>query len=57
VPTTVAGINAKRAPRRTPALRGRRFERVVWRVTAQISEYRLEEDSDIHLIRFDHART
>jgi hypothetical protein len=36
-----------RAPRRRDA-----FERQVWRVSAQIVEYRLEDDQDIHLILY-----
>ena len=42
-------------PRPTPAVRTRGFERRVWRVRAQIVEYRLEDDQDIHLVLFDHG--
>ena len=52
VRTTVSAIAAKRAPRRASAVRTRGFERQVWRVTAQITEYKLEADSDIHMILF-----
>ena len=52
IPTTVAAIAARRPPRRTPTLRARGFERHIWRVNAQITEYRLEDDSDIHMILF-----
>jgi muconolactone delta-isomerase len=53
VQTTVAAINAKRAPRRTPLLRARGFERHVWRVIGEITEYRLAADGDIHIVLFD----
>jgi hypothetical protein len=33
-----------------------RFERQVWRVKAQIVEYKLEDDSGIHLVLFDRGR-
>ena len=52
VRTTVPEINARRPPRRTPTLRSRGFERHIWRVTAQITEFKLEPDSDIHMILF-----
>ena len=53
-PTTVAKINALQPPtrfsgRRTP------YERQVWRVTAQITRYKIEHDRDIHLILLDHG--
>jgi hypothetical protein len=51
--TTVAAINRLRMPMPTPHVRSTRFERQVWRVKAQIVQYKLEEDSDIHLILFD----
>jgi hypothetical protein len=49
--TTIRAINRRRAPR---VLTRRRdaFERQVWRVNAQIVEYKAEADSDIHLILF-----
>jgi hypothetical protein len=51
--TTIAAINARPMPRRTPSLRSRGFARRVWQVVAQIVEYKLEDDGDIHLILFD----
>jgi hypothetical protein len=49
--TTVAAINNRRPP---AVLTGRRdaFERQVWRVAVQIVDYKLETDSDIHLVLF-----
>lgn len=49
--TTIPTINRRRAP---TVLTRRRdaFERQAWRVNAQIIEYKLEEDSDIHLVLF-----
>src|SRR5919199_2580223 len=52
-PTTIDGINARRMPHPTPRLRSRGFERHVWRVVAQITEYKLQNDGDIHMILFD----
>ncbi len=52
-PATIAAINARPMPRPTPARRSRGFERHVWRVVAQITDYKLEADGDIHLILFD----
>src|ERR671934_472345 len=52
-PTTVAAINALPRPRRTPTTRTTAFQRRVWRVRAQIVEYRLERDGDIHLALYD----
>ena len=40
-------------PSPTPGVRTRGFERQGWRVRAQIVEYKLEEDEDIHLVLFD----
>jgi hypothetical protein len=51
--TTVIAINARRMPRRTPMLRSRGYERHVWRLVAQITNYKLEQDGDIHMILFD----
>jgi hypothetical protein len=53
VQTTVGAIAARRRPRQTPTARARGFERHVLRVTAEITEYKLEPDSDIHMILFD----
>ncbi len=50
VPTTVAAITARRAPPGISTLRSPGFERHVWRVDAQIVNYKLEADSDIHLV-------
>ena len=49
--TTIPAINRRRAPR---VLTRRRdaFERQVWRVNAQIVEYKAEADSDIHLVLY-----
>jgi hypothetical protein len=38
---------------RRPRHRSTDFSRRVWRVTAQITEFKLEGDSDIHLVLFD----
>jgi hypothetical protein len=51
--TTIAAINARAMPRSTPNRRGGGFERRVWRVVAEITEYRLEPTGTIHLILFD----
>ena len=50
--TTVRAINARRMPSVTP-MRRDSFELQVWRVRAQIVQYKLEDDGDIHLILFD----
>lgn len=47
--TTVAAINSRPEPERTPTRRTA-FELQVWQVTAQITEYKLMHDEDIHLI-------
>jgi hypothetical protein len=52
--TTVAAIDGLPQPHPTPKTRSTPFSRQVWRVPAQITEFRLEGDSDIHLILFDH---
>src|SRR5437867_4083146 len=51
--TTIIAINARPMPRRSPKLRSRGFERHVWRLVAQITDYKLEQNGDIHLILFD----
>jgi hypothetical protein len=51
--TTAAAINALAQPHPTPKTRSTDFSRRVWRVTAQITEFKLEGDSDIHLVLFD----
>src|SRR5919201_1154541 len=52
-PTTVAAINALPRPRRTPTTRTTNFQRRVWRVRAQIVEYKLERDAAVHLVFYD----
>ena len=52
-PTTVAAINALPRPRRTPTTRTTGFQRHVWRVRAQIVEYKLERDAAVHLVLYD----
>jgi hypothetical protein len=52
-PTTIAAINRRQMPVPTPTIRSRGFARHVWRVAAQITQYRLEPDGAIHLILFD----
>jgi hypothetical protein len=52
-PTTIIAINRRPMPHRTPTLRSRGFERRVWRLYAQVTDYRLGRDGDIHLILFD----
>jgi hypothetical protein len=50
--TTAAAINALPRPRPTRT-RSTDFTRRVWRVTAQITEFKLEGDGDIRLVLFD----
>jgi hypothetical protein len=50
--TTAAAINALPQPHPTPKTRTSNFSRQVWRVTAQITEFKSEGDSDIHLVLF-----
>jgi hypothetical protein len=52
--TTVAAINRLRPPAVLTLARAA-YERRVWRVTAQIVEYKLEADQDVHLVLFDHG--
>jgi hypothetical protein len=52
-PTTIAEVNARPMPRRTPNWRSRGYARHVWELVAQIVEYKLEANGDIHLILFD----
>jgi hypothetical protein len=49
---TIAAINALPQPHPTPKTRTTPFSRRVWRVSAQITEFKLEGDSDIHLVLF-----
>jgi hypothetical protein len=51
--TTAAAINALSQPHPTPKSRSTAFSRRVWRVPAQITEFKLEGDSDIHLVLYD----
>jgi hypothetical protein len=44
-------------PQPTPSTRSTAYERRVWRVKAQIVQFKLEDDSDIRLILFDRATT
>jgi hypothetical protein len=53
--TTLAAINALPQPHPTPKTRSTNFERQVWRITVQIVRFKVEGDSDIHLILFDGA--
>jgi hypothetical protein len=50
--TTIAAINALPQPHPTPKTRSTDFSRHVWRVSAQITEFKIEGDSDIHLVLF-----
>jgi hypothetical protein len=54
--TTIAAINALPMPHPTPTTRNTAFERRTWRVKAQIVQFKLEDDSDIHLILFWQGR-
>jgi hypothetical protein len=51
--TTAGAINALPQPHPTPKTRSTDFSRRVWRVTAQITEFKIEVDSEIHLVLFD----
>jgi hypothetical protein len=51
--TTVAALDRLRPPRRPPTTRTTAFQRRVWRVRAQIVEYKLERDGDIRLALYD----
>jgi hypothetical protein len=51
--TTSAAIMSPDHPHPTPTTRDTPFELQVWRLTAQITEFKREGDSDIHLILFD----
>jgi hypothetical protein len=51
--TTVTAINALPQPHPTPKTRSADFSRRTWRVLAQITEFKIEGDSDIHLVLFD----
>jgi hypothetical protein len=51
--TTIAAINALPMPHPTPTSRDNAYERQVWRVRAQVVEYKAEEDGDINIVLFD----
>lgn len=51
--TTLAAINALARPHPTPKTRSTQFERQVWRIVVQITKFKAEGDSDIHLVLFD----
>src|SRR6266566_6277563 len=51
--TALAAITSRDHPHPTPTTRNTPFELQVWRLTAQITEFKREGDSDIHLILFD----
>ena len=51
--TTLTAIATPGHPNPTPTTRNTLFERQVWRITVQITEFKREGDSDIHLILFD----
>jgi hypothetical protein len=51
--TTIAAINRRPMPVPTPTTRTRGFARRLWRVAAQITQYKLEPDGSIHLVLFD----
>jgi hypothetical protein len=51
--TTLAAINARPMPHPTPTSRDNAYERQVWKVRAQVVEYKAEEDGDIHIVLFD----
>jgi hypothetical protein len=53
--TTVPAINALPQPHATPRTRSTAFSRRVWQMLAQITEFKLEGDSDIELVLFDHG--
>jgi hypothetical protein len=50
--TTVAAINQLSQPHPTPKTRSTGFSRRVWRVSAQITEFKVEGDGDIHQVLF-----
>jgi hypothetical protein len=54
-PTSVESIGDRRRPRPTPTSRTTPFERHVWRVRARIIEFRIQPDSDIHLVLVSHG--
>ena len=55
--TTLQAIDARSAPSPTPRTRSTGYSRQVWRVRAQVVEYRLEPDGDIRLVLYDGKHT
>jgi hypothetical protein len=55
VSTTVAALNAKAGPQTIPTRRTPGFERHVWRLVAEITEYRLVAGGTIQLVLFDNG--
>ena len=53
--TTVKAIGDRVPPRLTPSTRTTAFERHTWRVRAQIIAFRIQPDSDIHLVLVSHG--
>jgi hypothetical protein len=51
--TTVAAIDARPMPHPAPATRSNAYERQVWRLKAQVVEFKLEADDDMHLVLFE----
>jgi hypothetical protein len=50
--TSVVAINRLPRPYPTPRTRNTVYERRAWRVKAQIVQFKLEDDSDIHLVLY-----
>jgi hypothetical protein len=50
--TSVRTINGLPRPYPTPRTRNTVYERRAWRVKAQIVQFKLEDDSDIHLVLY-----
>jgi len=51
--TSVSEINHRPMPGRTPRTRTTPFARQVWRVRAQITEYKLSRDGEVYLVLYD----
>jgi hypothetical protein len=54
--TSVAAINALPMPSPTPITRDTVYERRAWRVKAQVVEFKLEDDADIHMVLYSAGR-
>jgi hypothetical protein len=50
--TSVVAINRLPRPYPTPRTRNTVYERRAWRIKAQIVQFKLEDDSDIHLVPY-----